>query len=407
MRKRAIAVRLPIALSALLTLGIAGGCHRSEQTPESRQGGSAGGLVELNPPSGLPKLAAAARKKARHWHSDAVLVNLEVKRQGGQFQTTFDFYAPSDMTGYIVMKGIGPGSDQAVGTANWGTQPIPSDFADFPDAVAAMRARGMKGLVSGGTLSAVRLCGIMPVTRWKVSPANTEQPLVNDFDVYFYADPESAPKPMDWRQADELADKTRKGDATAWASLRQAAERGDPNAATNLGYLFAVGAPGVGKDFSQAGSWFCAAAYQGSPAAEFDLGLMFEKGWGVDQSWAGEAGNLYYPAAIQGLPEAQLNFGVRIWRIQPQSNLPKTEALARQWWRKAAAQGINAANKNISAIGAWNGRYTAFNQVSLLERTTFVEARDWNPSAKGIIPASRTYFPDRFPPSQGWTPAQE
>ncbi len=393
-------MRGTIALSALLALASAWGCHRPEPEPESQQGSSA--------PSGLPRLAEAAMKKARRWHADAILVNVEVASQGGPFETTLEFYAPSDFTGYLVREGIGPESDQALGGAvSWGTEPIPLDFPDFPDVVAAMRARGMKGPVIGGTLTAVKLCGMMPVMRWEVLPSAADQPGITDYDVYFYANPRTAPRPMDWHQVDDLADKTLKGDIRAWASLREAAQRGDPNAATNVGYVFGVGAPGVPKDFLKAGPWFCAAAYQGSPAAEFNLGLMLDKGWGVGPGYGGRgASNLYYPAAAQGVPEAQVNLGVMIWMIQADLNFPKNAALVRQWWQKAAAQGSDAANKNIAAISAWNEQTTAFSQVPLIESTAFIEARNWNPSSRGMIPHSAIFFPDRFPPNQGWSPAE-
>jgi hypothetical protein len=97
---------------------------------------------------------------------------------------------------------------------------------------------------------------------------------------------------------------------------------------------------------------------------------------------------LYYPAAMQGLADAQLNLGMRLWNIQGGSDLPKTRALVQDWWHKAAAQGLQAANQNLAAIGAWNTQSPiSFNQVSLIESTDFARARGWNPPTNGLIPA--------------------
>ncbi len=401
MRDRATAARLSIALSAALTLATVSGCRRSDETPTPPSSGG-GGFVYAEPPSGLPKLAAAAMKQARSWHADAVLVNVEIKSDGSQFNTTFEFYAPSDMTGYVVTTGPGPQTAQSVGAVSWGTLPIPPDFADFPDAVAAMRARGMKGLVSGGTLTEVKLCATMPVMRWEVTPASGDQPpSVTGSDVYFYASPESGAPPMDSSHANDLADRALKGDVGALASLRDAAERGDPNAATDLGYVLAVGAPGAARDYSQAGAWSCAAGYQGSPAAQFNYGLLFDKGWIGDPGSMSNSVPPYYTAANQGMAQAQLNLGVVLWKIHADSDLNRLQAQARDWWQKAAAQGVDAANKNIAALGAWNSQTMAFNQVTLLETSDFAKASAWNPPAKGLIPYSKINFPDR--PTLGWT----
>jgi len=92
---------------------------------------------------------------------------------------------------------------------------------------------------------------------------------------------------------------------------------------------------------------------------------------------------------------------VVLWKIHADSDLIRLQAQARDWWQKAAAQGVDAANKNIAALGAWNSQTMAFNQVTLLETSDFAKASAWNPPAKGLIPYSKINFPDR--PTLGWT----
>ncbi len=388
---------LLIATLSLLALAAGAGCHSSE-TPQTVSGASD---IYKEPPSHLPKLAAAAMTKARRWHPDAILVNLEVMGGPGQFQIQLEFFSPSDLTGFIVSEGMGPESDQVVASASWGTVPIPADFIDLPDAIAVMRARGMKGLVAGATLSAVKLCGTVPVMKWEITPANADQQIQGGPEFYAYAPPESA-RPMDWRKAGELADRALKGDASALATLRQAAQSGDPNAENSLGYALGTGGQGVEKDLPQAASWFCAAAYEGNPAAQFNLGLAFEHQWGVEQDWG--SSELYIVAANQGMADAQVNLGVRCYhsrRCDTTSGDSGTLAnRAAYWFQKAAAQGNGAAAKNLSIIGAHTDQ-SPMEMVQLAEQTAFAPSHDWNPSPKGIIAVSPFAFPIRT--NDGWS----
>jgi hypothetical protein len=177
MSNGATAIRL--AMTAVLTLALLWGWHRSEHASPS----------STTTPFELSQIAAAAMKKARHWHSDAILVKVEVKNDGAQSEKIFKFYAPSDNSGYIITSGIGHESEQAVGAANWGTIPIPVDFPDLSEAIKAMRARGMNGGVRGGTLTAVKLCGPKTMMRWEILLKKADQPDIKSYDVYFNADP--------------------------------------------------------------------------------------------------------------------------------------------------------------------------------------------------------------------------
>ena len=62
------------------------------------------------------------------------------------------------------------------------------------------------------------------------------------------------------------------------------AEKGQPQAQTDLGLLYAKGI-GVDKDYSAAMQWFQRAAGQGSPRAQYYIGMMYERGYGVPRSY--------------------------------------------------------------------------------------------------------------------------
>ncbi len=338
------------------------------------------------------------------------MVSLEVESTSGPWQTTMEFVSPSDLTGYTVTEGVGPESDQAAGSVSWGTVPIPADFLDFPDAVAAMRSRGMKGLALGGTLTAVKLCGVVPVTQWLLTPGN-EVSIPGGYVVYAWGSPEST-RPMQWQAANDLLDRIQQGDAEAREKLKATAAVGDPNAAADYGYVFALGAPNVPKDLAAAAPWFCAAAYEGNPASQFNLGLMSEHGWGLPQQDASSAAALYSYAAAQGLADAQLNLGAFCFKhgcpaLLPNGSDEERIKIAREQFQKAAAQGIDAARQNLAKVKAHTtespGSFTPLELVQLEESAAFVRASKWNPKERGIIPLSLVPFPERvWPPN--WLP---
>jgi TPR repeat protein len=404
---RRVLARACISLLAAIAIAAAAGCHRSGGGESSGSGNQSNGT-----PSDLRKIAAGAIKKARQWHPDAIMVSLEIENSSGQAQITMEFVSPSDLTGYTVTEGIGPESDQPAGSVNWGTEPIPADFLDYPNAVAAMRSRGMKGLATGGTLTAVKLCGVVPVMQWLITPGS-EISIPGGYVVYAWGSPQSA-RPMDWRTANHLLERIQKGDANALDKLKAAAAIGDPNGATDYGYVLAVGAPNVPKDIAGAAPWFCAAAYEGNPAAQFNLGLMSERGWGLPQQDVSSATALYSYAAAQGLADAQLNLGALCFKhgcsaLLPNGSNEERTRIAREQFEKAAAQGIAAATQNLAKVNAHAaeapGRFTPLELVPLEESAAFVPASNWNPKESGIIPLSLVPFPERVWPAN-WLPSE-
>ena len=73
-----------------------------------------------------------------------------------------------------------------------------------------------------------------------------------------------------------------------------------------LGLIFREGSHGVKKDPKQAVDWLRKAANQGDPNGQSELGFMYERGDGLPQDDR-EAAKLYTLAAAQGLPVAQFD----------------------------------------------------------------------------------------------------
>jgi TPR repeat protein len=62
--------------------------------------------------------------------------------------------------------------------------------------------------------------------------------------------------------------------------LIQKANRGDPNAQAQLGWLYSIGS-GVPQNYYLAAKWYHRAAARGHGGAQFALGLLYDKGLGV------------------------------------------------------------------------------------------------------------------------------
>lgn len=75
----------------------------------------------------------------------------------------------------------------------------------------------------------------------------------------------------------------------------RAADAGDSEAQTNIGYLYEQGL-GVTQDYAKAMNWYRKAAAQGNAQAERNIGSLFDKGLGVPQD-PSEAAAWYKKAA--------------------------------------------------------------------------------------------------------------
>jgi len=113
------------------------------------------------------------------------------------------------------------------------------------------------------------------------------------------------------RQSDNLSDRllaagridyeVRHG--SDYAALLKAANFGNPEAQTSVGYLYANGL-GLPRDVNQAFHWFQRAAAENYAPAQFDIGYLLMAGIGVEQDMS-QAVHWFERAAGQGLPPAE------------------------------------------------------------------------------------------------------
>jgi hypothetical protein len=89
---------------------------------------------------------------------------------------------------------------------------------------------------------------------------------------------------------------------------RAKAEEGNPEAQSNLGFMFASGR-GASKRPAEAAKWFRLAAEQGWAEAQYNLGVILAEGTGVPAD-SGEALRWFRAAALQGHGPAQFETGV-------------------------------------------------------------------------------------------------
>jgi len=91
-------------------------------------------------------------------------------------------------------------------------------------------------------------------------------------------------------------------------AIKKAAELGDAQAASNLGYMYEYG-KGMPKNQNEAIKWYKKAADGGIAEAQNNLGYIYANGKGVPKDLP-QAVALYSKAAEKGLAEAQYNLGV-------------------------------------------------------------------------------------------------
>ncbi|MGC2125723.1 MAG: serine/threonine-protein kinase, partial [Xanthobacteraceae bacterium] len=130
--------------------------------------------------------------------------------------------------------------------------------------------------------------------------------------------------------------------AVEW--YQNAARQGFAKAETNLGDMYLYGRGGLPNDPVQAVSWYLKAADQGFPDAQYRLGYMYEKGIGADQDLP-RAVQLYRSAASAGYPDAENLLGILL--ATGGDGVPRDDAEAVVWYRKAADHGLAKGQKNL------------------------------------------------------------
>ena len=129
------------------------------------------------------------------------------------------------------------------------------------------------------------------------------------------------------------------------ATTRQAAEDGDLDAQTALGYFYSHGI-GVVKDVREAVKWYRMAAEQGYVEAQTALGGCYVLGKGVEKDGV-EALKWYRKAAGQGHADAQYYLG-SFYALGAVVEQDLKEAA--KWYRRAANQGHAEAAEALRAI---------------------------------------------------------
>jgi len=89
-----------------------------------------------------------------------------------------------------------------------------------------------------------------------------------------------------------------------------AAERGDPRAQTQIGFMHETGR-GLPQDYMLAAAWYQRAAQQGYPRAQFLLGLLYNNGQGVAEDYVTAHMWLNLAAAGAGASEREYYLKVR------------------------------------------------------------------------------------------------
>jgi cell division septation protein DedD len=131
-----------------------------------------------------------------------------------------------------------------------------------------------------------------------------------------------------------------KGDhAGAVAIWRNLAERGDADAAFNLGQAFRLGR-GVPADSGQATRWFEAAANKGHVDAQVSLGLLL-----FDSGERGAAMSWLRKAAAKGEPRALLVVGTALFNGD---GMKQDRVLGYAYVSRAAAQGLAPAQSTLA-----------------------------------------------------------
>ena len=139
-----------------------------------------------------------------------------------------------------------------------------------------------------------------------------------------------------------LATEASTEEAARWYA--KAAEGGDRIAQYRLGVLLRNG-KGIKRDEKGAFKWFQRSADQGEPEAMLALAQAYDRGQGIKRS-RGTAAGWYLKAAEHGKADAQFRLGE--FHEKGEAGMVKSEVEANKWFKLAAAQGHEEAQKKLS-----------------------------------------------------------
>ncbi|WP_439574137.1 hypothetical protein [Phreatobacter sp.] len=130
-------------------------------------------------------------------------------------------------------------------------------------------------------------------------------------------------------------------------ALREAADKGDPQAAFEMGTRHLEGR-GVPVNAQEAARWYQRAADAGIVPAQYRLGSLYEKGTGVLRDFE-RARRLYERAAEAGNGKAMHNLAVMHAQGQHGGNRPDYRTAA-QWFRRASDHGVTDSQYNLGIL---------------------------------------------------------
>jgi TPR repeat protein len=130
------------------------------------------------------------------------------------------------------------------------------------------------------------------------------------------------------------------------ARLTAAAERGDGDAACELGDRYREGRGGVRHSPKNAFRWYARSALAGDPQGQNNLGACFEHGLGCAQSYTRAIG-WYRKASAQGEAYASSNLGYCYLRGH---GVPADRGAATAWFEKALEQGDERAAEMVEEL---------------------------------------------------------
>ena len=127
----------------------------------------------------------------------------------------------------------------------------------------------------------------------------------------------------------------------------KSARQGNALAANNLGYLFET----TEQNYIKAVEWYQVSANKGYAVAQNNLGLKYQFGLGIQKD-CNKALELYELAEKQGMYCAQYNIGL-IYE-QGCGDIQKNYAIAIEWYKKAASNGLEGAKQKLKELDQTN-----------------------------------------------------
>ena len=126
---------------------------------------------------------------------------------------------------------------------------------------------------------------------------------------------------------DSAAAIERKDYVTAAKLMRVAADQGNAQAQSNLGFMYGDG-QGVTQDYKEAVKWYRLAADQGNADADYNLGAMYANGQGVTQDYV-RAHMWWNIAASSGNTLAE-SYRDKVAKMMTQTQIEKAQDMARR-----------------------------------------------------------------------------